>query len=52
MTGGVLGGLGALGHTQEVAVVRDRDDGALEVGEVGLQPRDGLSIEVIRRLVQ
>ena len=37
---------------EEVPVVRDRDDGALVVGEEALEPEDGLGVEVVRRLVE
>ena len=37
---------------EEVAVVRDRDDGALVVGEEALEPGDRLGVEVVRRLVE
>ena len=37
---------------EEVAVVGDRDDGALELGQVALQPPDALGVEVVGRLVE
>ena len=37
---------------QEVAVVRDRDDGARERGEELLEPRHALRVQVVRGLVQ
>src|SRR5581483_2882630 len=37
---------------EEVAVVRDHDDRALEVGERVLEGLAGLGVEVVRRLVQ
>ena len=37
---------------EEVAVVRDGDDRAGVLGEVPLEPRHGLGVEVIRRLVE
>jgi hypothetical protein len=32
--------------------VRDGDDGARELLQVLLEPRDGLGVEVVRRLVE
>ena len=41
------------GHVvEEVAVVRDRDHGAPVLGQEALEPRDGLGVEVVRRLVE
>ncbi len=37
---------------EEVTVVRDRDDRALVLGQVLLEPRDRLGVEVVGRLVQ
>ena len=37
---------------EEVAVVRDGDDGARVVGEEALEPGDRLGVEVVRRLVE
>ncbi len=37
---------------EEVAVVRDGDDGAGVLGEVLLEPADRLGVEVVRRLVE
>ena len=37
---------------EEVPVVRDRDDGALVLGEEALEPADRLGVEVVRRLVE
>ena len=37
---------------EEIAVVRDGDDRALERGKVFLQPLDGVEVEVVRRLVE
>src|SRR6185503_20268929 len=37
---------------EEVTIVRDRDDGAGEVLQESLEPRDGLGIQVVRRLVE
>jgi hypothetical protein len=37
---------------EEVAVVRDRDDGALVLGQEALEPRDRLGVEVVGRLVE
>ena len=37
---------------EEVPVVRDRDDGALVVGEEALEPEHRLGVEVVRRLVE
>ena len=37
---------------EEVAIVGDRDDRALVLGEVRLQPRDRLGVEVVRGLVE
>ena len=37
---------------EEVAVVRDGDDGALVVGEEALEPGDRLGVEMVRRLVE
>ena len=37
---------------EEVAIVGDRDDGALVLGEVALEPRDRLGVEVVRGLVE
>ena len=37
---------------EEIAVVRHGDDGALVVGEEALEPRDGLGVEMVRRLVE
>ena len=40
------------GAVQEIAVVRDGDDRALERGKVFLQPLDGVEVEVVGRLVE
>ena len=37
---------------EEVAIVRDRDDGARVVLEEPLEPRDRLGVEVVGRLVE
>src|SRR5262249_25716075 len=37
---------------EEVAVVRDGHDRALVLGEEALEPRDGLRVQVVRRLVE
>ena len=37
---------------QEVTVVRDGDHRAGEVVQIGLQPRDRLGIEMVRRLIK
>ena len=37
---------------EEVAIVGDRDDRALVLGEVALEPGDGLGVEVVGRLVE
>ena len=37
---------------EEVAIVGDRDDGALVLLEVALEPRDRLGVEVVGRLVE
>ena len=37
---------------EEVPVVRDRDDGALVVGEEALEPEHRFGVEVVRRLVE
>ena len=37
---------------EEVAIVGHRDDGALVVLEEALEPRDGLGVEMVRRLVE
>ena len=37
---------------EEVAIVGDRDDRALVLGEVALEPVDGLGVEVVGRLVE
>src|SRR6185436_11016751 len=37
---------------EKVAIVRHRDDAALELFEEALEPRDALGVEVVRRLVE
>ena len=37
---------------EKVAIVRDRDDGAREILEEALEPRDGFGVQVVRRLVE
>src|SRR5262249_53912143 len=37
---------------EEVAVVRDGDDGAREIVQIALEPRDALGVEVVGRLVE
>src|SRR5207248_4645130 len=37
---------------EEVAVVRDRDNRALVIVQMTLEPRDRLGVEVVRRLVE
>ena len=37
---------------EEVAIVGDGDDGALVLGEVALEPRDRLGVEVVGGLVE
>ena len=37
---------------EKIAVVRDGNDASREVGEMPLEPRDALGVEVVRRLVE
>src|SRR5262249_17244842 len=37
---------------EEVAVMRDGDDRARVLGQVPLEPRDGLGVQMVRRLVE